>query len=47
MGDARLPGAIDATGRFIPYWKRDAADPNRFIIELLVDIDDPSTEWYV
>ncbi|MGA0173869.1 MAG: methyl-accepting chemotaxis protein [Phycisphaerales bacterium] len=47
VGDARLPGAIDATGRFIPYWKRDAADPNRFIVELLVDIDDPSTEWYV
>ncbi|MGA1468437.1 MAG: methyl-accepting chemotaxis protein, partial [Phycisphaerales bacterium] len=47
VGDARLEGAIDGTGRFIPYWKRDPAMPDRLSVELLVDIDDPNTEWYV
>lgn len=47
IGDARLDGAIDAAGRFIPYWKRDPHFPDRLSVELLVDIDDPSTEWYV
>ena len=47
VGDARLAGAVDETGRFIPYWKREQDDPNRLSVELLVDIDDPATEWYV
>ena len=47
VGNQSLEGAIDASGRFIPYWKRDPADPNALLIELLVDIDLPTTEWYV
>jgi len=45
-GDPRLANAIDATGRFIPYWKRDAASADGFTLELLIAIDDPATFWY-
>ena len=37
------PRAMDAAGRFIPYWFRDLADPTRIMLNPLLDMD---TSYY-
>lgn len=37
------PGAVDANGRFLPYWVRDRGDPSRIGLEPLVNME---TSYY-